>query len=160
MTMLALDSMAPDFNLAADDGTRFELSKHRGRPLVLFFYPKADTPGCTLEAQNFTALRPQFEALNVQIVGISADLPDLQCKFRDKHNLAIPLLSDPDHEVLVPYGVWGEKKNYGKTYMGIIRTTYLLNADGTVAAYWKVARTKGHAQKVLDTANTLFKKQP
>lgn len=159
MAMLALGTKAPDFNIEADNGSHFELSKQLGQPLVMFFYPKADTPGCTLEAQDFTALLPQFQALNIQVVGVSADLPAAQCKFRDKHQLAIPLLSDPDHTVLKPYGVWGEKQNYGKTYMGIIRTTYLLTSDGTIAANWKVSRTKGHAQKVLDTAKDLFEKQ-
>lgn len=156
MTMLAIGDTAPDFTLDADDGTSFQLSANLGQPLVLFFYPKANTPGCTLESQDFTRLLPEFKSLNTHVIGISADSVAAQCKFRDKQGLGVPLLSDPEHEMLVPYGVWGEKSNYGKTYMGIIRTTYLIAPNGKIAASWKVARTKGHAEKVLGTTQELF----
>lgn len=158
MAMLNVSAHAPDFTLNADDGTLFKLSDSLGQPIVLFFYPKANTPGCTLEAQDFTQLLPNFEAISTKVIGISADPVAAQCAFKAKQKLSVPLLSDPDLTVLSAYGVWGEKQNYGKTYMGIIRTTYLLNPKGEIVAHWKVARTKGHAAKVLDMAQQLFGK--
>lgn len=156
MSLLQPSTSAPDFSLSSDNDTIFTLSDLAGKPVVLFFYPKADTPGCTLESQDFTRLKPEFEKLGVTVVGISADSVSSQCAFRDKYALGVPLLSDPDHVALKAFGVWGEKKNYGKTYMGIIRSTFLINPDGVIAETWKVARTKGHADKVLVKAQELY----
>lgn len=156
MSLLQPGDQAPDFSLPADNGSTFTLSAHSKNPVVLFFYPKADTPGCTLESQAFTALLADFKKLNVTLVGISADSIDSQCKFRDKYGLATLLLSDPDHIALDAFGVWGEKKNYGKTYMGIIRSSFLIGPDGRIAETWKVTRAKGHAEKVLARTQELF----
>lgn len=154
MALLEKGTLAPDFTLPADDGSDFTLSAQSG-PVVLFFYPKDDTPGCTVENIEFTALKDSFEAAGTKLVGISPDSVEDHCKFRDKHNLGVLLVADPDHKAIVPYGAWGEKNNYGKKYMGLIRSTFLVDADGKIAEAWKVSRTKGHANKVLEAAQKL-----
>lgn len=156
MTMiLEIGDQAPDFTLATDSGTDFTLSGKRGEAVVLFFYPKDDTEGCTIENLEFTALADEFKSAGATLVGISPDSVEDHCRFRDKFELGIPLAADPDHKAIGPYGVWGEKTNFGKKYMGLIRTTYLVDANGAVASIWKVSRVKEHAAKVLEATRYL-----
>lgn len=131
------------------------LADYAGRKLVLFFYPRADTPGCTKEAIDFTRLADAFAAAGTAVLGISADPLKAQEKFRDKHKLGIPLISDEQHEMLEAYGAWGEKSMYGKRFLGILRTTVLVGPDGRVARIWRNVRVDGHADKVLDAARSL-----
>jgi thioredoxin-dependent peroxiredoxin len=152
---VAEGGIAPDFNLAADSGNAVSLKDFRGRKLVLYFYPKADTPGCTKEAMEFSRLRPKFEASATSIVGVSADPVEAQAKFKAKYGLAFPLASNPTHEMLGAYGVWAEKSMYGRKYMGIERTTYLIGADGRVARVWSRVKVPGHAEEVLEAAKAL-----
>jgi len=127
-----------------------------GTPFVLFFYPKASTPGCTTEACAFRDLKEQFDALGVAVYGVSADTVKRQSNFASKYELNMPLLSDPEHKILAPWGVWAEKKNYGKTYMGIVRSTLLFDRKGAVAHVWPKVRVKGHAEAVLEKARELL----
>lgn len=149
---LAEGTKAPAFRLPRDSGGAVGLGDYAGQKLVLFFYPRADTPGCTREAIDFTRLAPAFAASGTAVLGVSADPPKAQEAFRDKHKLAVPLLSDEKHEMLEAYGAWGEKSMYGKTFMGIIRTTVLIGADGRVARIWRHVRVDGHADEVLAAA--------
>lgn len=146
---------APAFRLPRDGGGVSTLSDYAGQKLVLFFYPRADTPGCTREAIDFTRLKHAFAAAGTAVLGISADPPKAQEKFRDKHQLGVPLISDERHEMLEAYGAWGEKSMYGKTFQGILRTTVLVGADGKVAKIWRHARVDGHADAVLAAATNL-----
>lgn len=147
--MLKINQTAPDFTLPVDAGVEIQLSSLRPAPVVLFFYPKDDTPGCTLEARAFTGLKPEFAALGAQVFGISKDSIAKHCKFRDKYELAIPLLSDADSDVCENYGVWGAKKMYGKEFMGITRTTVLIDGAGSIAQIWPKVKVEGHAEEVL-----------
>jgi peroxiredoxin Q/BCP len=153
--MLDVGDRPQDFTLTNDRGEPVAWADLRGRPVVVFFYPKANTPGCTKEAIAFTALKTEFDALGVTVVGGSADSVKAQGNFRDKHELGVPLLSDPDKVVLEPWGVWAEKKNYGRTYMGIVRSTFLFDADGVLVEAWRNVRVNGHADKVLARAREL-----
>lgn len=155
MTSLAPGDAAPDFTLETDSGDQFQLSAHRGRPVVLFFYPKDNTEGCTVENLEFSQLTGAFDALGVAVLGISPDSVKTHCAFRDKHALKMPLAADPERLAIDAYGVWGEKKLYGRTFDGLHRTTFLIDADGKVASVWKVRRIKGHAQAVLDATRDL-----
>jgi peroxiredoxin Q/BCP len=146
---------APGFRLPRDGGSTVTLSDYAGQKLVLFFYPRADTPGCTREAIDFTRLADAFKAAGTAVLGISADPLKAQEKFRDKHQLSIPLISDEKHEMLEAYGAWGEKSMYGKTFLGILRTTVLIGTDGKVARVWRNVRVDGHADEVLDAARSL-----
>jgi thioredoxin-dependent peroxiredoxin len=146
---------APAFRLPRDGGDMVTLADYSGRKLVLFFYPRADTPGCTREAIDFTRLADAFAAAGTAVLGISADPLKAQEKFRDKHKLAIPLISDEKHEMLEAYGAWGEKSMYGKSFLGILRTTLLIGADGKVAKVWRNVRVDGHADQVLEAARSL-----
>lgn len=146
---------APAFQLAADDGGSISLADFRGRKLVLYFYPKADTPGCTQESIDFNRLRAEFAKTGTAILGVSADPVKAQDKFKAKYNLDFPLGSDPNHHMLEAYGVWGEKSMYGRTFMGIVRTTYLIGKDGHVAEVWTNVRVPGHAETVLAAAKAL-----
>jgi thioredoxin-dependent peroxiredoxin len=146
---------APAFRLPRDGGGSVSLADFAGRKLVLFFYPRADTPGCTREAIDFTRLASAFAHGQTAILGVSADPPKAQEAFRDKHQLSIPLVSDEKHEMLVAYGVWGEKSMYGKTFQGILRTTVLIGADGRIARIWRNVKVDGHADDVLAAARTL-----
>jgi thioredoxin-dependent peroxiredoxin len=146
---------APAFSLPRDGGGVVTLSDYAGKKLVLFFYPRADTPGCTREAIDFTRLSGAFAEAGTSVLGISADPPKAQEKFRDKHKLAVPLISDETHEMLQAYGAWGEKSMYGKTFLGILRTTVLVGADGKVARIWRSVRVDGHAEDVLAAATSL-----
>ncbi|SFZ82695.1 peroxiredoxin Q/BCP [Devosia enhydra] len=155
MSMIAPGTPAPDFVLDADDGTRFRLSEHRGRPVVLVFYPQDDTEGCTVEMLEFSALAAEFAAEGAVVVGISPDPVASHCAFRDKFALAIPLLADPDLVTIKAFGVWGEKQLYGRVYEGLIRTSVLVNAEGQVRAVTRATRIKGHAAKMLAAVRAL-----
>lgn len=146
---------APAFRLPRDGGNVVTLSDYTGQKLVLFFYPRADTPGCTREAIDFTRLKDAFTAAGTAVLGISADPLKAQEKFRDKHSLGIPLISDEQHEMLEAYGAWGEKSMYGKRFLGILRTTVLIATDGKVAKVWRNVRVDGHADEVLAAARSL-----
>ena len=140
---------APGFRLPRDGGDSVSLADYAGQKLVLFFYPRADTPGCTREAIDFTRLRGAFADSGAAVLGVSADPVKAQESFRDKHQLTVPLISDEKHEMLEAYGAWGEKSMYGRTFLGIIRTTVLIGADGKVARIWRNVRVDGHADEVL-----------
>lgn len=155
MSTIATGDTAPDFELPTAAGTAFRLSSRRGRPVVLFFYPEDGTEGCTIENLEFSQLMPEFEALGVDVVGISPDTVEKHCRFRDKHGLGATLASDPGRDVIQAYGVWGRKKLYGREFDGLIRTTYLIDGAGKVAAVWVVRRIKGHAAAVLEAARAL-----
>jgi peroxiredoxin Q/BCP len=146
---------APGFQLPRDGGDSISLGDYAGQKLVLFFYPRADTPGCTREAIDFTRLKDEFADAGTAILGISADTVKAQESFRDKHGLSVPLISDEHHEMLEAYGAWGEKSMYGRSFMGIIRTTVLIGADGRIARIWRNVRVDGHADEVLATARGL-----
>ena len=151
---LAEGQKAPAFRLPRDGGNVVTSADYAGQKLVLFFYPRADTPGCTREAIDFTRIKDDFEAGGTAVLGISADPLKAQEKFRDKHSLGIPLISDEQHEMLEA-GAWGEKSMYGKTFLGILRTTVLIGADGKVAQIWRNVRVDGHADQVLAAARSL-----
>jgi thioredoxin-dependent peroxiredoxin len=146
---------APNFKLPRDGGGSVSLGAFKGRKLVLYFYPKADTPGCTKEAIDFNALRRDFARVETDILGVSADPVGAQDKFRDKHALAIPLASDESKKMLTDYGVWGEKSMYGRKFMGVKRTTLLIGRDGGVARVWESVKVPGHAEAVLEAAKAL-----
>jgi len=154
-TSLSAGQKAPAFRLPRDGGDVLTLADYAGQKLVLFFYPRADTPGCTREAIDFTRLKAEFTAAGTAVLGVSADPLKAQEKFRDKHSLGIPLISDEQHEMLEAYGAWGEKSMYGKTFLGILRTTVLIGADGKVARIWRNVRVDGHADEVLAAARSL-----
>ena len=153
--MLAEGTTAPSFHLPRDGGDMISLSDFAGKKLVLFFYPRADTPGCTREAIDFTRLKGAFAAAGTEVLGISADPLKAQERFRDKHKLDVPLISDEKHQMLEAYGAWGEKSMYGKTFLGIIRTTVLIGADGNVARIWRRVKVDNHADEVLAAAKAL-----
>ncbi len=152
---LTSGATAPAFSLPRDGGGRISLSDFTGQNLVLFFYPKADTPGCTREAQAFSSLRRAFEAANTAVLGVSADPVKAQDKFKTKHKLSVPLASDETHDMLTAYGVWGEKSMYGRTFMGVIRTTFLIDRKGRIARIWPKVSVESHAEEVLEAAKAL-----
>jgi peroxiredoxin Q/BCP len=146
---------APDFTLPATGGRTVSLKAMAGRPFVLYFYPKADTPGCTKEACGFQEALPEFEKLGIEVIGVSPDkLPAIE-KFAAKYNLTFPLASDADHAVATAYGVWVEKSMYGKTYMGIDRSTFLIDREGTIAKAWRGVKVPGHVAAVAEAAKAL-----
>jgi peroxiredoxin Q/BCP len=151
----AAGDKAPDFHLPRDGGTQVSLADFKGRKLVLFFYPKADTPGCTTEARDFSGLAKAFAKAGTALLGVSADAPPKLDRFRDKHDLAVPLASDETHAMLTAYGVWGEKSLYGRRFMGVTRTTVLIDAGGRVARVWPKVKVAGHAEEVLAAAKEL-----
>jgi peroxiredoxin Q/BCP len=153
--MLDAGAKAPDFELPADDGTRVKLSKLKGRPVVLYFYPKDDTSGCTREAKDFTALAADFEKAGAAVYGISPDSVASHDKFRCKHDLAVRLLADEEKSVATVYGVWVEKSMYGKKYMGVERSTFLIDGKGKLAAVWRKVSVPGHAEDVLAAVKAL-----
>ena len=153
-TALAEGAKAPSFQLPRDGGDTVSLGDFKGKKLVLFFYPRADTPGCTKEAIEFTRLAGAFAENQAAILGVSADPLKAQESFRNKHQLSIPLASDEKHEMLEAYGVWGEKSMYGKTFQGILRTTVLIGEDGRVIRIWRHVRVDGHADEVLAAVRT------
>jgi peroxiredoxin Q/BCP len=154
-TDLDVGRRAPAFKLPRDGGAKVSLADYKGRYLVLYFYPKADTSGCTKEAMDFSRLKPRFAKLNADVLGVSADPVPALDKFRDKHDLSVALASDEDKAMLEAYGAWGKKSMYGKTFMGIIRTTVLIGADGKVVRIWPKVRVDGHAEAVLEAAKAL-----
>lgn len=143
---------APHFVLPRDGGGFVSLASYGGRKLVIFFYPRANTPGCTLEAAAFSRLAGTFADNGIAVLGVSADPVKAQDAFRDKHALAIPLASDEKLGMLKAYGVWGEKSMYGKTFMGITRTTFLIHENGRIARIWRSVKVDGHAEEVLAAA--------
>jgi peroxiredoxin Q/BCP len=145
---------APDFTLPTDSGP-ISLSSLRGKPVVVYFYPKDDTPGCTREACTFNDNLPNFGALNAEIIGISKDAEASHARFRDKYGLKFHLASDADTKVQKAYGVWVEKMNYGRTYMGTERSTFLVDKDGVIRAAWRSVKVDGHVDKVLEAAKVL-----
>lgn len=154
-TELVEGAVAPPFSLPRNGGGNVSLADHAGKKLVLFFYPRADTPGCTREAIDFTRLQGDFAEAGADVLGISADTVKAQESFSAKHQLSVPLVSDEQHEMLEAYGAWGEKSMYGRNFMGIIRTTVLIGADGRVAKIWRNVRVDGHAEDVLAVARAL-----
>jgi len=152
MTSLAVGDTAPDFDLPIDGGDRLRLDDLKGQNVVLYFYPKDDTPGCTKEAIGFTEAMAGFAKANTVVVGVSKDSVAKHAKFRAKYELGIPLVSDEDGTLCEAYGVWVEKAMYGKTYMGIERATYLIDAAGKIAQVWRKVRVPGHVDAVLEAA--------
>ena len=151
----AVGTKAPAFTLPRDGGGAISLADFKGRNLVLYFYPKADTPGCTKESIAFSSLKRAFAKADTEVVGVSADPVKVQDKFRDKHKLAIPLASDETKKMLTVYGVWGEKSMYGRKFMGVRRTTVLIDREGRVAQVWENVKVDGHADAVLEAAKAL-----
>ncbi|WP_262298899.1 peroxiredoxin [Microvirga sesbaniae] len=152
---LIIGSRAPAFSLPATDGRQISLESLKGRKVVLYFYPKDDTSGCTLEAQAFQALKADFAAADTEIVGVSPDSLKSHDRFRAKYGLAFPLASDEAKTMLEAYGVWVEKSMYGRRYMGVERTTVLIDRAGNVAQVWNKVKVAGHAQEVLAEAKAL-----
>ncbi len=140
---------APELMLETDSGEKLNLSSFKGRPVVLYFYPKADTPGCTTEACDFRDLSADFAKHDAVVIGVSPDEVKAQAKFKTKHGLPFSLLADVDHQAAENYGVWVEKSMYGKKYMGVERTTFLIDKTGTIAKIWPKVKVAGHAAEVL-----------
>lgn len=149
--------IAPSFTLPTNGGGEFSIPDPTGRMVVLYFYPKDSTPGCTIEAIDFSTLKPSFDALGATIVGVSKDSIKRHENFVAKQNLTIPLGSDENGEVLEKYGVWKEKKNYGRVYMGIERSTFLIDETGKILHIWRKVRVKNHAQTVLEMVQDMRK---
>ncbi len=140
---------APGFTLTSDSGAQVRLSDFRGKQVVLYFYPKDDTPGCTTEACEFRDSYDRFREQGIEVIGVSPDGAESHRKFKDKYELPFPLLADPDHAAAEAYGVWREKKNYGKTYMGIDRSTFVIGPDGTLVKAMRGIKAAGHAPDLL-----------
>jgi peroxiredoxin Q/BCP len=153
--MLSEKTKAPDFELLDENGAPHKLSDYAGAPLILYFYPKDDTPGCTTEACGFRDDYSAFEKVNAHIVGVSTDSVKSHKKFKEKYGLPFPLLSDADHKVVELYGVWGEKKMMGKKYMGILRTTYLIDKNGKIAKVFEGVKPAEHSREVLEALKAL-----
>lgn len=154
-TPLAAGMAAPAFSLPGDGGKTRALSDFAGKKLVLYFYPKDDTSGCTQEAKDFNALRDDFSKAGAAIMGVSPDSVASHGKFRKKYELGFDLASDESKEMLMAYGVWAEKSMYGRKYMGVERTTFLIDAKGKIARVWNKVKVPGHAEEVLAAAKTL-----
>ncbi len=152
---LEVGSKAPTFTLTSDSGAKVKLSQFKGQPVVLYFYPKDDTPGCTKEACAFRDLKAKIADLGAVVLGVSPDSPESHVKFREKYSLNFPLLSDPDHAVGELYGAWREKNMYGKKSMGIQRSTYLIDAAGKIAKVWKKVNVEGHDAQVVEAIEQL-----
>ena len=153
--MVEEGKMAPDFKVALDDGSMLNLKALRGAPVVLYFYPKDDTSGCTRVAQDYTATAKDFGKLGVSVIGVSPDSIESHKKFRSKHKLAVHLGADEDRKVIEKYGVWVEKSMYGRKYMGVERATFLIGANGRIARIWRKVRVPNHAKEVLAAAKEL-----
>ncbi len=154
-TTLKEGDKAPDFDLPTDSGGRFRLSGQRGAPVVVYFYPKDDTSGCTKEAIDFTDSKTAFDRLKTPIVGISPDAPGSHDKFKAKHGLSIVLAADEEKETANAYGVWVEKSMYGRKYMGVERSTFLVDGDGAIAKAWRNVKVPGHVDEVLAAVEEL-----
>lgn len=153
--MLSEGDSVPGVALTDADGASFTLDQYRGAPLVLYFYPKADTPGCTNEAKDFTALAGDFAKAGVPVVGVSKDKPAKLKKFADKYGLSVTLASDEDGGFCEAFGTWIEKSLYGRKYMGIARATFLVGANGVILRTWPKVKVKGHAEEVLEAVKSL-----
>jgi len=152
---LAVGDKAPDFSLPSDDGGTVSRADFKGRKLVVYFYPKADTPGCTKESIDFSRLKAAFSRAKTTVIGVSADPVKKQAAFKNKHDLSIPLGSDETREMLTAYGAWGEKSLYGRKFMGVIRSTVLIDESGRIARLWPKVKVEGHAEEVLEAAKAL-----
>ena len=150
MAALKTGSKAPVFSLESDEGRRISLGDCKGRMLVLYFYPKDDTTGCTTEACEFRDHWEEVQSSGAVVLGVSPDTPASHVKFRAKYQLPFPLLSDPDHAVAERYGAWGEKSMYGRTYSGVLRTTFLIGPDGRILRVFEKVKPRGHAAEVVD----------
>ena len=155
MAALEPGSRAPSFKLKRDGGGTLSLAEFKGRNLVIYFYPKADTPGCTRESIEFSKLKAQFAKAKTDVIGVSADPVEAQDRFKKKHRIDLPLGSDPEHDMLTAYEAWGEKSLYGRKFMGVIRKTYLIDDKGRIARIWPKVRVDGHAADVLTAAKAL-----
>jgi peroxiredoxin Q/BCP len=155
MSLIDPGKKAPAFTLKDQNGQTHKLSDYAGRPVILYFYPKDDTPGCTAESCDFQAQLPKFKPSKAAVLGISILDEKSKARFADKYGLTFPLLADADHAVAEQYGVWQEKSRYGRKYMGIVRTTYLIGPDGKVVQVWEKVKVAGHAQAVLEAAKAL-----
>ena len=156
--MIEVGKQAPAFTLKNQEGQETQLEKLKGQWIVLYFYPRDDTPGCTVEACDFSEGLQNFAVLDAVILGCSPDSIDSHCKFIEKYNLSITLLSDPDHKVMEEYGAWGEKKMYGRSTVGVKRSTVLIDPSGQVAHQWTNVKTRGHAARVQEKLKTLRSK--
>jgi len=155
MSELKVGDKAPDFDLPGNGGARISLNKHSGKNVVVYFYPKDNTEACTLEAIDFTRLAPQFAAAGATIIGISPDSAKKHDNFCKKHNVGIALAADEDTTVIQAYGVWAEKQMYGRKYMGVVRSTFLVDPTGNIARIWPQVSVKGHAEEVLAAVQAL-----
>lgn len=155
MARAEVGKTAPDFDLETDGGGRIKLSDLSGKAVVLYFYPKDDTSGCTLEAIDFTKAAKAFARAGAVVIGISPDTVASHDKFKKKHDLGITLAADPDHKAIEPFGVWAEKSMYGRKYMGVERATFLIGRDGRVAREWRKVKVPGHVEEVLEAAKAL-----
>ena len=153
---LAEGEKAPNFTAQRDGGTSVSLAEYKGKPVILYFYPKDDTPGCTKEAIAFTGLADEFEALGAAVIGVSRDPVAKHDKFKEKHALNVVLVADEDGSITENYGVWVEKSMYGKTFMGIERATFLIDQKGKLARIWRKVKVAGHAEEVLAAAKALL----
>jgi peroxiredoxin Q/BCP len=147
--------MAPNFELPTDDGGRMHLQEIKGKPVVIYFYPKDDTSGCTAEAIDFSGLRAKFAAAGAMVIGISPDSAASHDKFKHKHDLKIALAADPERSAIEAYGVWKEKSMYGRKYFGVERSTFLVDRDGRIAKVWRKVKVPGHADEVLKATKAL-----
>ena len=155
MKELAEGNPAPDFTLPGDNASEISLSSYRGRPVVLYFYPKDNTSGCTKQAQGFNELAGEFAAADVAIIGVSPDPVTSHDKFKAKYELTFPLAADTEQEAANAYGVWKEKSMYGRKYMGIERSTFLIDREGNIAKMWRNVKVPGHVEAVLEAARAL-----
>ncbi|MBD1549316.1 thioredoxin-dependent thiol peroxidase [Roseibium aggregatum] len=155
MSELTIGDTAPEFELEGDGGTKISMAALKGSPVVIYFYPKDDTPGCTKEAIAFSGLEPEFAKLGAKIIGISPDTAAKHDKFKAKHNLTVRLAADPEKAVCEAFGVWVEKSMYGRKYMGVERSTFLVDAEGKIARIWPKVKVAGHAEAVLDAVKAL-----
>lgn len=154
--MLKTGTKAPDFVLENKDHQKISLNQFKGKWIVLYFYPRDNTPGCTQEACDFSISIADFESLKAEVIGISPDSPESHSKFADKYDLKVILLSDPDHKVIEGYGCWGLKKMYGKESMGVVRSTYLIDPEGKIAASWEKVNVKSHIDEVRNKLKELI----
>jgi peroxiredoxin Q/BCP len=155
MTELSPGQDAPQFELPRDGGGKLTLSALRGKAVVLYFYPKDDTSGCTAEAIDFSAFKPDFEKAGAVVIGMSPDSAKKHDKFKAKHGLSIDLVADEERKAIEAYGVWAEKSMYGRKYMGVERTTFLIDRDGKIARIWPKVKVPGHAAEVLAAVRAL-----
>ncbi|ODS52216.1 MAG: peroxiredoxin [Agrobacterium sp. SCN 61-19] len=155
MTDLTAGDMAPDFSLPRNGGGTVSLFDFAGKPVILYFYPKDDTSGCTTEAVDFSGLKEEFAKLGATVIGVSPDSVKSHDKFAAKHNLSVVLAADEEHQALEAYGVWKEKSMYGKTYMGVERSTFLIDKSGKIAEVWRKVKVPGHAEAVLKATQAL-----